>query len=126
MENDAVPARVGSGRPALDFHGSIAIAHDSELIQLTADGSRITLDASSLAVLRELLASLPIPPTALDSVVEQHQLHIEVHVKGNLVGRLEPGAEPTWMGSLSGIPGVTVSLSGVVRALLGQSGERPD
>ncbi len=119
MESGAATTNPFAGMPALDLHGQLQIVRDADSIQLRADGRHLVVDATSLAILREVLRSLPADTTAItDALIAHHALTLEIQVNGTQIARLGEGAQPNWSGTLAGIPTAQLSLGGLLRAIL--------
>jgi hypothetical protein len=100
--------------------GELRLEHQGRTLQLTANCSNLQLTAPSLAILRQAWQSLPIPQPRQHAARMLHDagLQLLVNVKQIEVARMGAGVQANWLSGLAGLPGASVSLSGLLRAFV--------
>ncbi len=109
-----IPALV----PALDIHGDLILELDGDTLHINAEGSHLQINASSVGILQSLAQSMSGQIPLVESYLNQAQLSVEICLSSVPIARLGHGVQPNLLGSLAGVSGADVSLSGLLRAFL--------
>jgi hypothetical protein len=104
----------------LDCEGELRLEHQGQTLRVTATGNELRLTAPSLSVLRVLARSVPGEQlrTHGSRLLSTGGLRLKVYVKQVALCQLGAGVQSNWVGRLAGMPDASLSLSGVIRALL--------
>ena len=103
----------------LSCDGELRFEHQGQTLQLTANGSNLRLTAPSFALLRQAWRLLPLTPHDAAPALRHAGLQLLVTVKQAEVARVGAGVQTNWLGGLAGLPGTSVSLTGLLRAFVG-------
>ncbi len=103
----------------IDVHGQLSITCEGHALDVVADGGKITVNAPDFASLQLLLKQRP-PADAeagLGRVLDQLDVDIEIHCKGNFIARVGANADPGWIEKMLQIKGVDISARGLFKSL---------